>query len=236
MAMGLDGTERKVLDATGLVFPAADTTEWVVVIRVNLTGTDDRKFIIGHYNPAGTEGSFNTFSLLLTGTGAYRFYLKGNGGTGFQHVSGNTPGADDVDRLFVMQNNATSGNIEFWMCDAGGTAVNEDNDPDTGMLATTESWPAYLGANADTTAGEFLQSGSKVGEFWRGDGFSLTQAQIEGLASGYLHPQFLGHDLTFYHPMREVADTMIDRRGNYDLTGAGIGATTPHFQVFQRDR
>jgi len=235
MAMGFDGTERKTFDATGLVMPAA-ATPWVVGILVNVTGGASKDFIVGCYNPSGSEGAYNGWSLIVLGTGAYRVWIPGDGGTGFQMDSTNTPGSDDTDRLIVIQNNTTASEFEFWMCDAGGTAVKENSTSNTGFLEMSESWPAYVGGNADTTAGEFLQSGSKVGEFWRGDGFFLTQAQIEGLAAGYLHPQFLGHDLTFYHPMRDVADTMVDRRGNYDLTGAGVGATAAHFTVFQRDR
>lgn len=231
MAMSFDGTERKTFDATGLVM---STSEWVVAIRANLTGTDTASVIIGNNTPDSGLGSANCFNVFLNNVSSYRFYHRGNSGTGVFLTSTAAPGPDGVDRLFVMQRDNTAAEIQLWMCTPGATAVKEASASTTGVVATTETHPAYLGANTNATASLFITG--KVGEFWRGDGFVLTQAQIEGLASGYLHPQFLGHDLTFYHPMFEVSDTMIDRRGNYNLTGASIGATAPHFQVFQRDR
>lgn len=219
MSILFDGTTTFELPATSSGRPDGD---WCNVIWVNATNTA-LEYIYACFNPIGSSGSWNANRLYMQGSGVYRFSLRDNAGVTADVATVIGLGGDGVDRLWVCQRNGL--NFELIYCVPGGEPV-VATVAIGAFGAINTAYPTAIGSTPQTTPANHFNG--KLGEFFQGD-FALTIDQVKYLANGG-HPQYLGNDLNYYHPMRNNNDTLYDARGNYDAVGQN-GATAAHFPV-----
>ena len=224
-ALGVGGWQGTQFDQVNDYFVVADDPgltlqdgSWVVGFWTVVMVWNGSYYQYALSNGAwGGNGTLNVFlgeESCGAQAGKWVLQVVDDGGNGpGELVSSTTPAADSVWRLVICQRDAVAGEIQLWLCDAGGSALKAASGADTNFGAVNGGdW--HIGRRQDGNSDRYF--GNWLMQIFKGD-FALTQAQIEGLASGIPIRTLagrLGYSLDLLLPMRETEATVYDESGN----------------------
>lgn len=203
-----------ISDAAGLTLPNDD---WCVGIwtRVDENGGDYHQYLVSNNWPSSSPYLY--IALKETENTPEEDNWQGgvSDGSSSDFFRGSSaPGPDSVDRLVVVQRDATANEFQLWLCAANGTAVKDASQSDAGYGAMNcGDW--NIGRRVDGDPNRYY--GSIASEFFKGD-FKLTQGEIETMAAGQ-NIFGIGKSPDVYLSMLAADPTL------YDLSGNGNNAT-----------
>lgn len=211
-------------DDAALSLPAGD---WCIGGWVNVTDNtgDFFQYLFSNGGFLATS-SLNFYigedtSGLAGDRGRWLLALKSDDGTTIQLGAGTTIfGADSTWRIVLVQYNSTAGAWELWTCAKDGTAELLESNVSAAKTVNGGAW--NIGRRVDGNADRYF--GEHACEFWVGNNFSLTQAEIEDLATGKRITD-IGKSPALYYPA-ETADATLTDSGTSGLTATKNGTVT----------
>lgn len=125
-------------------------------------------------------------------------------------------GADNRDRLIVIQRETDDINIYFCEANRLPSLVNSVSEPDYAANTLAGTW--YIGTRSDLSSTRFYESW--FGGFWKAD-TSLSQEQIAAIARGVYPPDVIGANIKAYLAFSSADATVADEVGSNDATRVG---------------
>lgn len=225
--MGIDLSDNNntryysVPDHADLTFPDSG---WFLSMWTNVNNNDGSAFQYLFSNRGA--GSVNSLNILLREASASSPNKWAAQTSSFLQSTTASPGADNVNRLIVLQRNGS--NLEMWFAELGQTATKEIDAAFSDGAIDGDFW--NIGRRVDGNTDRYYEN--PFGDVIKGS-VTLTQAQIELLALG-VPPTLVTSpaNLDVWFQFREQTATVVDIINGHVATRNGTGLlTVEHFPV-----